>query len=224
MDQEGSVGHVVDPQEAGPREGPYEEHPVGNVSYRTRESPDCKRRCCISRVNLTHVARYRACLLDALTGVHHSLGLPMTMKMDLTHARCINEFAYCRKLSEKLGVWREDPPEDVSLDRVCLSQPLLRVGLDGQPRSDARTIDRDFEVPLAWCWSERKNRYHLEVMTGWHHPEVVAVRPDYARRVYVGVPLFWEYWEVPYHFRSESPPLFAYLGFQLMADGPDSPL
>ena len=177
-------------------------------------SPDFKRWCCIGRVQLTHVARYRACLLDALTGVHHTPGIPMTMKMDLAHARCIKEFAYCRKLSEKPGVSREDPPEDVSLDHVCLSQPLLRVGPDGQPRSDAITIDCDFEVPLAWCWTERKNRHHLQVMTGWHHAELVAVRPYYTRRVYVGVPLFWEDWEVPYHFRSESPPLFAYLGFQ----------
>ena len=133
MDQEGSAVHVVDPQEAGPSEGPYEEHRVGNVSYLTRGSPDFKRRCCTSRVNLTHVALYRACLLDALTGVLHILGPPMTKKMDLTHARCINEFAYWRELSEKLGVWQEDPPEDVSSDHVSLSQPLLRVGPEGQP-------------------------------------------------------------------------------------------
>ena len=54
-------------------------------------------------------------------------------------------------------------------------------------------------------------------------PRTGCSEPDYARRVYVGVPLFWEDWEVPYHFRSESPPFFAYLGFQLMTEGPDSP-
>ena len=141
MDEEGSAVHVVDPQEAGPRDGPYEEHPVGNVSYLTQGSPEFKRRCCITRVKLTHAARYRACWLDALTGVHHTLGLPMMIKVDLTHARCINEFAYCRKLSEKLGVSQEDPPEDLSPDHVCSSHPVLRVGPEGKPRSDARTID-----------------------------------------------------------------------------------
>ena len=90
----------------------------------------------------------------------------MMMKMDMTHVRCINELAYCRKLSEKLGVWREEPPEDVSWDPVCLSQSLLRVDPEGQPHIDARTIDPEFQVQLAWCWTERKIVIILRMLHG----------------------------------------------------------
>lgn len=41
--------------------------------------------------------------------------------------------------------------------------------------------------------------------------------PGDTRRVYIGLPLILEDCEFPYHSRSESPPLFANLGFQLIA-------
>ena len=52
-------------------------------------------------------------------------------------------------------------------------------------------------------------------MVGWHHPEALNVRRDYAHRVYVNLPMFWEEWEVPFSFRAETPPLFAYRVFAL---------
>ena len=52
--------NLADPREAGPREGQYEEHRVGNFSYLKRMSADLHIRCRISGINLNYVARYRA--------------------------------------------------------------------------------------------------------------------------------------------------------------------
>ena len=90
-----------------------------------------------------------------------------------------------------------EAPVDVSLALLCLSKPILRIGADGMPRKGAATNGRDFEVPLRSRSQERKDRHHIEEMVGYHHPEFFSVRRDYARRVYLNLPMFWEEWEVP---------------------------
>ena len=92
------------------------------------------------------------------------------------------------------------------------------------PREGASTTDRDLEVPLGWTAQERKARHHMEAMVGWHHPEVLSVRRDNARHVYVNLPMFWEEWEVPFSIRAETPPVFAYRGFALNYYGSDDHL
>ena len=81
--------------------------------------------------------------------------------------------------------------------------------------------DRDFEVPLGWTAQEWKARHHIEAMIRWQRPEVLSVRRDYARRVYVNLLMFWEEWKVPFSFRPEAPPLFVYMGFVLNYYGAD---
>ena len=89
----------------------------------------------------------------------------------------------------------------------------------------ARTSGRDFEVPPEWNATTRKTRHLAEVMVGRNHPkaQVNMVRRDQLRRVYVGLPLFWEDWEVQFALRAETPPVCAYLGFRVIFEGPDDP-
>ena len=108
---------------------------------------------------------------------------------------------------------------------MLLTMPLLRVDANGLARQAARMSDRDFEVPLEWNATTRKIRHLAEVVVGWNHPEaqVNVIRRHQLRRVYVGLPLFWEDWEVPFALRAETPPVCAYLGFRMIFEGPDNP-
>ena len=87
-----------------------------------------------------------------------------------------------------------DGLEDVSLALLCLWKPIIRVGADVMPLEGASMTDHDCEVPLGWAAQERKARHHIEAMVRWHHPEVLSVRRDYARSVYVNLHMFWEEW------------------------------
>ena len=119
----------------------------------------------------------------------------------------------------------EDGRQDVSLALMLLTKPVLRVDANGLAPEGAHTSDRDFEMPLEWNATTRKTLHLAEVMVGWNHPEaqVNVIRRDQLRRVYVGLPLFWEDWEVPFALRAEIPPVCAYLGFRMIFEGPDGP-
>ena len=148
--------------------------------------------------------------------------LPSSISFDLARPRCANDNDYCQRVVDLEVMPEHDTPEDVSRALLCLLRPILRIGADGMPRERASTTDRDFEVPLGWTAQERKARHHIEAMVGLHHPEALGVRRDYAHRVYVNLPMFWEEflpkhgqvhpfeWEVPFSIRAETPPLFSY--------------
>ena len=74
-------------------------------------------------------------------------------------------------------------------------------------------------MPPEW----NATRHLAEVMVGWNHPEaqVNVIRRDQLRGVYVGLPPFWEDWEVPFALRAETPLVCAYLGFRMVFEGPD---
>ena len=126
--------------------------------------------------------------------------LPSSMCFDLARPRCDNEYDSCQRVADLDVMPEHDAPEDVSLALLCLSKPIIRVSENSMPREGASTTDRDFVVPLGWTAQERKARHHIEAMVGWHHPEALSVRRDYARRVYVNLPMFREEWEVPFRF------------------------
>ena len=126
--------------------------------------------------------------------------LPSSIYFDLARPRCLNEYDYCQRVVGLDVVREQDAPGDVSLVFQRLSKPKIRFGADAMLREGAETTDRDFEFPLGRTAQERKSRHHIEAMVGWLYPEVVSVRRDYARRVYVNLPTFREEWEVPFRF------------------------
>ena len=184
-------------------------------------TPDFLRRCRIADINLQTRSAYRSQLMVGLNSLMACAVLPCSMSFDLARPRCVNEYEYCQRVADLDVMPEHDALEDVSLALLCLSTPILRVGADGMPRGGTSTTDRDFEVPLGWTAQEREARHHIEAIVGWHHPEALSVRRDYARRVYVNLPMFWEEWEVPFSFRAGTPPLFAYRGFALNYCGSD---
>ena len=145
------------------------------------------------------------------------------MKFDLAGPRCVKEYEYYQRLAGLGQLLAEEGPQDVSLALMFLTKPVLRVGANGMAREGARTCDREFEVPLEWNATRRKTRHLAAVMVGWNDPQaqVNVIRRDQLRRVYVGLPLFWE--DVPFSSRAEIPPACAYLGFRMIFEVPDDP-
>ena len=169
--------------------------------------------------------RFRDLMETGMSSVLASARLPATMKFDLAGPRCVNEYEYRQRLAGLGQMSAEEGPQDVSLALMLLTKPVLRVGANGLAREGARTSDKDFEMPLEWNATTRKNRHLAEVMVGWNHPEarVNVVHRDQLRRVYVGLPLFWEDWEVPFALRAATPPVCAYLRFRMILEGRDDP-
>ena len=141
-----------------------------------------------------------------------SARLPASMKFDLAGPRYVNKYEYCLRLAGLGQMLAEEGPQDVSFALMFLTKPVLRVGVNGLAREGARASDRGFGVPLEWNAMTRSTRHLAEVMVGCIHPEaqVNVIRCDQLRRVYVGLPLFWEDWEVPFAMRAETPPVSAY--------------
>ena len=196
-----------------------------SVRVSVRNSLDYLRRCCINNMWLYDAGRFRDLVETGMSNLSTSTRLPAKMKFDLAGPRCVNEYEYCRRLAGLGQMSAEDGPQDVSLALMLLTKPVLRVGANGLAREGVRTSHRDFEVPLEWNATTRKTRHLAEVMVGWNHPEaqVNVIRRDQLRRVYVGLPLFWEDWEDPFALRAETPPVCAYLGFRMIFEGHDDP-
>ena len=216
-----SAENGMDPQAITEGEGPFQVQHEGFLPPSVMNTPDFLRRCRIAGINLQTLSAYRSQLMVGLNSLMACAVLPSSMSFDLAMPRYVNENDYCQRVADFDVMPEHDAPEDVSLAPLCLSKPILRVGADGMPRAGASTTDRDFEVSLGWTAQERKARHHIEAMVGWHHPEALSVRRDYARRVYGNLPMFWEEWEVPFSFRAETAPLFAYRGFALNYYGSD---
>lgn len=117
------------------------------------------------------------------------------MKFDLTGPRCVNEYEYCQLLASLSPMFVEDGPQDVSLSLMFLTQPVDTNGLDLE---GARTGESDREMPLEWNAPTWKTRHPAEAMVRWNHPEAQfnVIRRDQLCRVYVGLNLFWEDWEI----------------------------
>ena len=203
-----------------------EHHRDGDsVVVAVRNSPDYLRRCCINNRLLYDADRFRDFMETDMSSVLACARLPATMEFDLAGTRCVNEYEYCLRLAGRGKLSAEEGPQDVSLVLMFLTKPVHRVGASELAGEGARTSDEDFEVPLEWYATTRKTIHLAEVMVGWNYEEaqVNVICRDQLRRVYVGLPLFWEDWEVPFALRPETPPVCSYLGFRMMFEGPDDP-
>ena len=169
--------------------------------------------------------RYRNLMETGISSVLASARFPASTKFDLAGPRCVNEYEYCHRWAGLDQFSPEERPQDVSLALMILTKPALRVDANGLAREGTRTSDRDFEVPLEWNATTRNTHHLAELMVGRNHPEaqVNLIRRDRLRRVYVGLPLFWEDREVPFALRAKAPPVCAYLGFRMVFEVPDDP-
>ena len=208
----------VDPQAITEGEGPFQVQHEGLLPPSVMNTPNFLRRCRIADINLQTPSAYSSQLMVGLNSLMACAVLPSSMSFDIARPRCVNEYGYCQRVADLDVMPEHDAPESF----VGTIMPVETDTSSWRGRYAAsRGLDEGsgFRCPVAveggWKAQKRKDLHHIEALVGWHHPEALSVRRDYAHRVYVNLPMFREEWEVPFSFRAETPPLFANRGFAL---------
>ena len=188
-----------------------------DTPFRVIDTPDW-------RLRSRFVAREISCETDFIKGLESRCSFflsafPVPDTLDIRYARCCSEQRYARFIAD-LPLHPFPHEVNVTRDMMMVTPRMLGVGNDGSLSFTSRQGDQvnalyrpDRHLRLF----ERRHRHRLNAFICYHDRQVGGLHPRYIESRYWRLPGWWNEFEVPYHFASQSPPVLAYRGLHLMS-------